>query len=287
MSWNFRRMPWGRPPPAPPNSCLSLVSAAARRSSPAASVAAASASDAHSSGAIFRTVLNPCAAAAVVSSSCDILTASALTCELELPPPPTPASPPPARSASIICANKYVARDWQHAVLIASAASARFSSSSPASINDRKWYARSSWKMLKYDAAAGPSARTSSAWPCCHACWIAIVMRRQFGCASASAKSTARHRSELSRRWSHCGRPFTASTLLVSNFFLMSCSRKCISSCRTRVRQSFSACAVAFAAASFASDGRFPADPWFARSPPSPSRENGVRGFVVAPPCGV
>ena len=96
----------------------------------------------------MRTVEEPCVAAAAASRSRDVLDARALTALLD-PPPASPASPPLARSASIICAKRYVARDCVHARLITSMAPALRSSSSPAAMSAVKCSARSSWKMEK------------------------------------------------------------------------------------------------------------------------------------------
>ena len=96
----------------------------------------------------MRTVEEPCVAAAAASRSRDVLDARALTALLD-PPLASPASPPLARSASIICAKRYVARDCVHARLITSMAPALRSSSSPAAMSAVKCSARSSWKMEK------------------------------------------------------------------------------------------------------------------------------------------
>ena len=135
--------------------------------------------------------------------------------------------------------------------------------------------------MLKYDAAAGPRALTSSARPCCHACWMARVMRRQSGCFSAREKRTPRPRSESRSLDNHAGRPLTASTFLGSNVRLMSSSRKCASSFLARPRQPSSAAAAAAASAAATAEAETPAGGGVAAFASPKTRE------AVNPPVGV
>ena len=146
------------PQPSSPHAAASAdvsasTSASLYATSDATSDAAASASDAANNGAILRVVAAPCAFAAASSNSCDTRTANARVCDWGCASArarassrasasawaaPVPASPPLARSASIICAKRYVARDWQHAFLMFRAASSRAASSSPAEMRARK-----------------------------------------------------------------------------------------------------------------------------------------------------
>mmetsp|Transcript_5675 Transcript_5675/g.21494 ORF Transcript_5675/g.21494 Transcript_5675/m.21494 type:complete len:418 (+) Transcript_5675:607-1860(+) len=270
---SFFSISGGNAPQPPPR--RRRESSAACSSSPTAVMATASASVAARSGAMRLTTEAPCALVAAAASSWLTRVASALDCVSRMlllsvsppapditpsllsppSPPARPASPPFARSASIICAKRYVAKLWQPAEVMAFTAAASFTSSSPALIKSRKWSARSWWKMEKYEAAAGPRALTSSWCPCCHACWIATCISKQLGCFSASVKSTFLPRSEFKSSVSHVGRPLTASTFLGSNFLRISFSKKKVSSRRTLVRHLRSASATA--------PGVFPQDSCF------------------------